>query len=146
MFHRIKFILLIVSSLSCNVNRCAVCFQSVMKIARRSTQNASCIKHFLRLHIIIKPWNKKNKHNKFFIMLKRNSVNVHWNILPQLALQIWQKWEPAGRIGDFGDFLNGFAKSPRLIVLNIDWVSLSSKIVKYHILSEVFMINRTVSP
>ena len=25
-------------------------------------------------------------------------------------------------MGDFGNFLNGFAKSPRLIVLNIDWV------------------------
>ena len=28
MFHRIIFLLLIVSSLSCNFNRCAVCFQS----------------------------------------------------------------------------------------------------------------------
>ena len=26
------------------------------------------------------------------------------------------------RMGDLGNFLNGFAKSPRLIVLNIDWV------------------------
>ena len=25
-------------------------------------------------------------------------------------------------MGDFGNFLNGLAKSPRLIVLNIDWV------------------------
>ena len=25
-------------------------------------------------------------------------------------------------MGDFGNFWNGFAKSPRLIVLNIDWV------------------------
>ena len=35
-----------------------------------------------------------------------------------------QKWEPAGRIGDFGNFLNGFAKSPRVLrtVLNIEWV------------------------
>ena len=33
-----------------------------------------------------------------------------------------QKWQPAGPIGDFGDFLNGFAESPPLIVLNIDWV------------------------
>ena len=30
--------------------------------------------------------------------------------------------EPAGRIGDFGNFLNGFAKSPRVLctVLNIE--------------------------
>ena len=31
----------------------------------------------LRLHIVIKPVNKKNIHSKFFIMLKRNSFNVH---------------------------------------------------------------------
>ena len=34
----------------------------------------------------IKPLNK-NKHNKFFIMLERNSINVHSNTRPQLALQ-----------------------------------------------------------
>ena len=80
MFHRIIiFLLYIVGSLSCmrNFNRCAVCFQSFMNIACRSTQNAARIKRFLRLHIVIKPFNKKNKHNKFFIMLKRNSFNVH---------------------------------------------------------------------
>ena len=43
----------------------------------------------------------KNKHNKFFIMLERNSINVHSNIRPQLAQQ---KWEPAGRKGDSGNF------------------------------------------
>ena len=141
MFHRIIFLSLIVSSLSCNFNRCAVCFQSFMNIACRSTQNAARIKRFLRLHIVIKPFNKKNKHNKFFIMLKRNSFNVHWKF------GACQKWEPAGRIGDFGNFLNGFAKSPQLIVLNIDWVQyLSWKIVKYCILCEICMINSTVSP
>ena len=30
-------------------------------------------------------------------------------------------------MGDFEYFLNGFAKSPRLIVLNIDWVQFVSK-------------------
>ena len=59
MFHRIIFLLLIVSSLSCNFNRCAVCFQSFLNIACRSTQNATRIKCFLRLHIVIKPLNKK---------------------------------------------------------------------------------------
>ena len=33
MFHRIIFLLLIVSSLFCNFYRCAVCFQSLMNIA-----------------------------------------------------------------------------------------------------------------
>ena len=41
MFHRIIFVLLIVSSLSCNFKRFAVYFQSFMNIACRSTQNAA---------------------------------------------------------------------------------------------------------
>ena len=131
---------------SCHFNHFAVCFQSFINIAWRSTQNAARIKRFLRLHIVIKPLDKKNKHNKFFIMLKRNSFNVHWKF------GAYQKWEPAGRIGDFGTFLNRFAKSPRVLrtLLNIDWVHLSWKIVKYWILSEVCMIQTaphiTVSP
>ena len=131
---------------SYNFNRFAVCFQSFINNACRSTQNAARIKRFLRLHIVIKPFNKKNKHNKFFIMLKRNSFNVHWKF------GACQKWEPAGRIGDFGNFLNGFAKSPR--VLRWSWIlnkcNLSRQIVKYCILSEVCMIktapHSTVSP
>ena len=42
------------------------------------------------------------------MMLKRNSINVHSNTRPQLKLQ---NWETAGRIGDFGNFLNGLVKS-----------------------------------
>ena len=51
-------------------------------------------------------------------MLKRNSFNVHWKF------GACQKWQPAGHIGDFGNILNGFAKSPRVLrtVLNIEWV------------------------
>ena len=109
MFHRIIFLLLIVSGLSCNFNRFAVCFQSFMNIAYRSTQNAARIKRFLRLHIVIKPLNTK-KHSKFFIMLKRNSINV------QCKFGARRKWEPAGRTGDFGNFLNGFAKSQRVLL------------------------------
>ena len=53
-------------------------------------------------------------------MLKRNSIKVHSNTRPhwQLALER----EPAGRMGDFRKFLNGFDKSPRLIVLDIEGV------------------------
>ena len=84
-----------------------------MNMACRSTQNAAHIKRFLRLHIAIKPL-IKNKHNKSLIMWKRNSFKI--------SLQIWHlsKLEPAGRISDFGNFLNGFAKKfPRaLMVLN----------------------------
>ena len=35
-------------------------------------------------------------------MLEGNSINVYSNTRPPLALQ---KWEPAGGIGDFGNFL-----------------------------------------
>ena len=92
---------------SCNFNRSTVCFYELfMNIACRSIQNAARIKRFLRLHIV----------------LKRNSIDVHSNTRPQLALLAPVKRENrlAGRIGDVGNFLNGFAKSPRLIVLNID--------------------------
>ena len=39
MFHQIIFLLFIVSSLFCNYNRSAVCFQSLMNIACKSSQN-----------------------------------------------------------------------------------------------------------
>ena len=58
--------------------------------------------------------------NVFLVMLKRNSTNLH------CKFGACQKWEPAGRMGDFGNFLNGFAKRPRLIVLNSDWVHMTS--------------------
>ena len=78
-------------------------------------------------------------------MLEGNSINVHSSTRPQLALQ---KWEPAGRIGDFGHFFNGLAKSPR--ELRSSWIlnecNLSCKIVKYSknncILSEACMVKQ----
>ena len=72
-------------------------------------------------------------------MLKRNSVNVHCKFGAR------QKWEPAGRLGDFGNFFNGLAKSPRLTWILTE-CNLSWKSVKYCILFEVCMINSTVSP
>ena len=52
MFLRIIFLLLNVSRLYCNFNRCAVCFQSLsVNIAFTSTQTAVRIKRFWRLHI-----------------------------------------------------------------------------------------------
>ena len=143
MFHQIIFLLLIVSSLSCNFNRCAVCFQSFMNIACRSTQNAARIKRFLRLHIIIKP-------------LKINIINSSfcWSVTLLMFIQTLyhsSHWKfGAGRIGNFGNILNGFAKSPRLIVLNIDWVQFVLKNCEILHVSEVWMINTaphsTLSP
>ena len=69
MFHRIIFLLLIVSTLSCNFNRCADCFQSFSK--QRFPEYSKCC--------TLNRFKIKNKHNKFFIMLERNSVNVHSN-------------------------------------------------------------------
>ena len=144
MLHRIIFPLLIVSSLSCNFNRCAVCFQSFMNIACRNTQNAARIKRFLRLHIVIKPLNKKI-----------NTINslLCWSVTLLMFIQTLHSLQLAGRyIGDFGNFFSGFAKSPR--VLRSSWIlnecNLYCKIVKYCILSEVCMIktvpHSTVSP
>ena len=52
------------------------------------------------------------------MMLKRKSIYVH------CEFGACQKWEPAGRVGDFENFLNGFPKSPcaQSMVLNIEWV------------------------
>ena len=73
---------------------------------------------------------KKKKHNKFFIMLKRNSFKF------LCKCSACQKLEPAGRIGDFGNLLNE---------CNFSW-----KIVKYCILYEACMIktapHSTLSP
>ena len=104
--------------------RYVVRFQSFMNIARRSTQNTARIKRFLRLHIVIKPLNKKiNIINSLFCW----SITLLMFIRTRHHSSLWkfgacQKWEPVDRIGNFGNVLNGFAKSPRLIVLNIDWV------------------------
>ena len=51
-------------------------------------------------------------------MSKPNSINFRSNNR-QLALQIWcltkVRTRPAGRIGDFGNFLIVFTKSPKLL-------------------------------
>ena len=136
MFHRIIFLLLIVSSLSCNFNRCADCFQSFSEHRLQEYSKCRALNHF----------KIKNKHNKFFIMLERNSVNVHSNTRHS------SHYKSENRIGDFGNFFNGFAKSPR--ALPSSWIlnecKLYCKIVKYCFLSEVCMIKSvshgTVSP
>ena len=53
------FLVVIVSSLSCNLNRCAVRFQSFMNIACRSYLKIARVSNVFRLHIVIKPLNKK---------------------------------------------------------------------------------------
>ena len=73
-------------------------------------------------------------------MLKSNSVNVHCKFGAR------QKWEPTGRIGDFGNCFNVFAKSLRLILLNIDWMQFVLKNCATDCKSKVCMINSTVSP
>ena len=35
----------------------------------------------------IKPLNEKLRHNKFFIMLEGNTINVHSNTRPHLTVQ-----------------------------------------------------------
>ena len=146
MFHRIIFLLLIFGSLSCNFNRCTVCFQSFSEHRLQSTQNAARIKRF-KDYTSIKALNKKN----IIVSLLCWSLTLLCSFKHSLQLAL-QKWEPAGRICDFGNFFNSLAKSPR--VLRSSWIlnerNLCCKIVKYCILSEACMIKRiphsTLSP
>ena len=85
-------------------------------------------------------------------MLKRNSVNVHSNTTTARSAKVRTVWPYI--LGDFANFFNCLAKSPRVlrsIVLNIsNECTLYCKIVKYCILSEVCMVktvcHSTVSP
>ena len=139
MFHWIIVLLFIVSSLFCNFNRCAICFSRSLNIACPRVLKMPRVKPF---------WIKNNIINSLACWGVTLLMLIQ-TLDPQLALQ---KREPAGRIRDFGNFFNGFAKSPR--VLRSSWIlnecNLYCKIVKYCILSKVCMIktvpHSTVSP
>ena len=134
MFHRIIFLSLIVSSLSCNFNRCVDCFQQFSEHRLQDYSKCRALNHF----------KIKNKHDKFFIMLELYSVNAHSNSRHsshyksenRLAVQV---------ILDFF-FFNGLAKAhakyaralPSSLILNE--CNLYCKIVKYCFLSKVCMI------
>ena len=132
---------------SCNFNRCSVCFQSFMNIACRSTQNAARIKRFLRLRIVIKPLNKKiNRINSslywsvtllmfiqklitartanLVLVKSENRLAVYW-----VLLEIF--WTVSLKAHDWSSWI--------LNECNLSWI-----IVKYCILSEVFMIQRLI--
>ena len=126
MFHPIIFLLLIFSSLSYSFNPCMCCLFSVVhehslqeKTKRRVYQTLFKINW---LHIVIKSLNEKIINRINSLLCWSVTLLMFIQTLDQLALQFCQKWEPAGRIGDFGNFFNGFAKCPWLIVLNIDQV------------------------
>ena len=61
-------LLLIVGSLFCNFNRCAVCFESFSEHRLQEFSKCRALNHQI-----------KNKNDKFFIILERNSVNVYSN-------------------------------------------------------------------
>ena len=151
MFYRIIFILLIVRCLSCNFNCCAVCFQSFMNTACRSTQNAARIKRFRRLHIVIKPSNKKIIINIINII---NSL-LCWSVTLWLFIYLARVKIVENRLAVWvilEIFLTVSLKAHACIPSS--WIfnecNLHCKIVKYCILSEVCMIktasHSTVSP
>ena len=108
---------LIVSSFSCNFNRSAVCFQSFSEHCFREYSKCRAYQTLLKITCT----SIKNNHNKFFIMLKRNSVNVHSNTTTARSAKVRTGWPYI--LGDFGNFFNCLAKSPRVlrsIVLNIE--------------------------
>ena len=95
----IFYLLLVVSRI---FHRFAVCFEWFMNIACSST--TARIKLFLKLHIVIK-LSINNKHNKFCIMLKRNSFKI--------SLQIWRlsKIKTGWPYRWSWEFLNGSLKA-----------------------------------
>ena len=64
MFRRIIFPLLIAGSLSCNFNRCAVCFQSFSEHRLQKYSKCRALNHEIKINITI----------FFFFMLEFNSV------------------------------------------------------------------------
>ena len=141
MFHRIIFLLLIVSSLPCNL---PLMFSVVHEHPLQEYSKRRTHQTLFKFTHCYKPLNKKiNTINSFLCC----SVTLLMFIQTLHSLQL------AGRyIGDFGNFFSGFAKSPR--VLRSSWIlnecNLYFKTVKYCILSEVCMIktapHSTVSP
>ena len=138
MFHRIIFLLLIVSSLSCNFNRCADCFQSFSEHRSQEYSKCRALNHFkIKINIINSLLWWSVTLLRFFQTFSTTRTTKEW---------------PDGRIGDFGNFLNGLAKSPRVLPssLILNECNLYCKIVKYCFLSKVCMIktvpNITVSP
>ena len=59
MFHRIIFHLVIVSSLSCNFNCCAVCFQSFSEHRLQEVPKMPRVSNAFEDYTSIKPLNKK---------------------------------------------------------------------------------------
>ena len=121
-------------------------FQSFsVNIACTSTQTASRIKRVWRLYI--DKINKKNKKINIINSLMCWSVTLLMFIQTSTTVHELRKREPAGRIGDFGNYFNGLAKSPG--VLRSSWIlnecNLYCKIVKYCILSEVCTIKKSAS-
>ena len=112
--------------------------------------------------VYLKRWQKLKTHRPSFKLIggtqgKQFSCvfSLGECVITRLSKKVFsacQNWEPANRIGDFGNFFNGFGKSPR--VLRSSWIlnecNLYCKIVKYCIMSEVCMIktvpHSTVSP
>ena len=147
MFHRIIFLLLIVS-LSCNFNRLSVPFVFIVHwtLLAGVLKNVTRIKRFIRLQIVItKPLNNKkivieqDYNNKFVIMLKRNSIKVHSltaRTRNENRLAVWVIleifWTVSLKAHNWSSWI--------LTECNLSW-----KIVKDCILSEVCMINSTVS-
>ena len=120
MFHRIKLILLIVSSPSRNFHRCAGCFQSNINIASRNTQNAGRKYHSLlkitHNKIIHGLMNKGKQNLNITISLSCWSVNGKsiLNLVPVKSENPsgWPK-------SDLGIFFYRFHEKPIIITLHI---------------------------
>ena len=69
MFHRIIFLLLIVSSLSCNFNRCADCFQSFSEHRLQELFNSNAARNSVNVH-------SNTRHSSHYKSENRMAVQV----------------------------------------------------------------------
>ena len=146
MFYRIIFLywLLVVSKVQFS-SLCRL-FSVVHEHRLQEYSKCRAYQRLLRLHIVLKPW-IKNKHNKSFIMWKRNSFKI--------SLQIWRLSKVSrDRLAVYLILeifwtvslkVNACFDGPELNECNLSW-----KIVNYCILYEVCMIktapHSTLSP
>ena len=127
-FTELYFFHWFVISLTCNFNRCAVCSQSLMDIACRSTQNATHTKINILYSLLC--WSVTLL---MFIQTHATTPTVNLAlVISENQLAVWVIleifWTVSLKAHDWSSWI--------LTECNLSW-----KIVKYCILSEVCMIN-----
>ena len=112
MFQRITFLLLIVGSLSCNFNRCAVCFSSVVQWkSLAGVLKMPRVSNAFTDYTSIKPLNNNKKNIMNYLLC--------WSLTRFMFVQTLATARTAKVRTDwpyrwFWNFFNGLGKSPRV--------------------------------